>query len=89
MKSEAEAYQAIRRDWKRRLNNAQRAQNIHMWEAINGTKHPIIARFVAKSMGSSSFPKVDSEVCRKQAQFHQDKISMYQNWLNQYKVEVE
>jgi len=87
MKSEAQAYQAIRRDWKRRLNNAQRAQNIYMWEAINGTKHPTIVRFVAKSMGSSSFPKVDSEICRKQAQVHQDKISMYQNWLNQYKVD--
>lgn len=88
MKSEAEAYQAIRRDWKRRLNNAQRAQNIHMWEALNGDKHPIIARFVATCVGSYSFPKVDSEVCRQQAQLHQDKVSMYQIWLNQYKVEV-
>lgn len=89
-KSEAEAYQAIRRDWKRRIASAQRAQNMYVWEAINGTKHPAILKAVAYSTNRDPskvhFPLCSPASCMKEAQVHQDNISKYQNLLNYYKV---
>ena len=86
-KSEAQAYQHIRRAWKKRLSMAQRAQNIYMWEVINGTKHLAIVNAVARVMGHVNSPLFASNQSRNLAQKYQDDVSKYQNWLNQYKLE--
>ncbi len=91
--SEAQAYQAIRRDLKHRLNYSQRAQTIYMWEALNRTKHPNIVQSVAKSMGCDKcvihIPISAIDVCLREAAKHQTNASMYQNFLNQYKITEE
>jgi hypothetical protein len=88
--SEAQAYQAIRRDWKRRRNYAQRAQTYHQWEADTGTRHPVVVRAVAATMKCEpkfpSLSRISVESLLKQAHKHQNDVSLYAHLLNQYRV---
>ena len=88
--SEAQAYQAIRKDWKERYNRAQRSQEYYRWEADTGEKHPQIVRFVAAAMKIDHEPKFPKYLDRlelwSQAYKHRDDASRYAQLLNRYKV---
>jgi hypothetical protein len=90
--SEAQAYQAIRKDWKERYNRAQRSQTCYRWEADTGEKHPQIVRFVSAAMKidyTPKFPKLDIMELWRMVNIHQDDASKYAQWLNRYKVKRE
>jgi hypothetical protein len=88
-RSEAQAYQDIRKHWKERYNKAQRSQEYYRWEADTGEKHPQVARFVAAAMKidcEPKFPKLDNMELWKMVNKHRDNASKYAQLLNRYKV---
>lgn len=84
--SEAQAYQAIRREWKQKRNDAQRKQNYYMWQLEHKEVHPKIIREVSIIMGIDlkSMP-VDRNAATIM-QDYQDLVSTYSLLLNKYKV---
>jgi hypothetical protein len=90
MKSEAEAYQAIRRYYKKRRNSAQREQSYYMWPVHNdGERHPAILKMVSKIMPCTHLPLVKVDESLRQARKYQNIASECQQFLNRWKVEVE
>jgi hypothetical protein len=85
-RSEAEAYQAIRREWKHRRNSAQRDQTYWMWQVKNKEVHPHTRGIIAKIMQCllANMP-LDIDAQRKATQ-KQAEVSKYQHLLNRYKL---
>ena len=55
-KSEAQAFQAIRKEYKRRRNEAQRQQNHYDWSAKHGgQRHPYLLKMVSKIMKNHQY----------------------------------
>lgn len=88
MKSEAEAYQAIRRYYKKRRNSAQRDQNYYMWPVYHdGERHPSILKWLSKFFPCTHLPLVRVDESLRQARKCQDIASECQQFLNMWKVE--
>ena len=89
--SEAQAYQAIRKDWKHRRNVSQRQATIHQWELNAGEVHPNIRRriaFASKVDVSTIHMATNSpEVARESMLEAQYWVSRYQFMLDKFKVE--
>ena len=88
--SEAQAYQAIRRDWKRTRNNAQRVQNCLMWEHLHKEKHPEVLSNYEKMMKliGTIKPVINKDALR-QAWHQQGIVSEMDQLLNKYGVKYE
>lgn len=91
--SEAQAYQQIRRDWKKLRDREQHKLSRYQWEVDHRDKHPQIKRVVMEIMNiedskvSDFHMPVDSvERCQLKANMSALKISEYQRLLNKYKV---
>ena len=77
-KSEAEAYQAWRRNLKLRIRKLQQEQGDLMWQAINGEVHPRFKKYKYRPL-PTRYPK--TKACK-----IQDEISRLQCDLNRFKV---
>ena len=90
-KSEAEAYQAMRKEWKHRRNIAQREASIHQWELEHGEVHPQVRRMVAhvSHITDVHMPINRPEVARAAMKECQYWVGRYQFMLNKFKVKDE
>lgn len=88
MKSEAQAYQAIRKYWKILRNSAQRQASLYDWEAEHQEAHPRIqqAANALTGMDVVVMPILRPENARLEARRCKGKVSLYQCLLNGYKV---
>ena len=87
-RSEAQAYQAIRRYYKRKRDRAQRDQNEYMWSVNhNGERHPKIVKQIQKIIPNVYLPLSREETSLRQAYKHQVIASECQQFLNRFKVE--
>ena len=87
-KSEAQAYQAIRRAWKHKRNEAQRAQTLSQWQVDRQEVHPMIRRIVARVMHKDIayvHMPLDARAAY-EARRNRRNVGMYQDFLNVYKV---
>lgn len=87
--SEAQAYQAIRREWKQKRNEAQRKQNYYMWQVENREVHPKIIREVSRIMGVDLKTMPVDRNAAALMQDYQDLVSDYSLLLNKYKVDPQ
>ena len=88
-KSEAQAFQAIRRDWKRKRNEAQRAQTMYQWQIEHEEVHPYIRKFIASVMNRDwrrVHMPLDS-MAKIEMRREQREAGKYQYLLNRYKIE--
>lgn len=89
-KSEAQAYQAIRRYYKKRRNMAQRDQSYYMWSVNNdGERHPAIVKMVSKIIPCTHLPLVNVDEALRQAYKYQSVASECQEFLNKWRVEIK
>ena len=89
-KSEAQAYQNIRREWKRARNNAQRSQNCLMWEHLHKEKHPkVFSHYerIMKLVGTVK-PVINKDALR-WAWHQQSIVSEMALLLNKYGTQYE
>ena len=85
--SEAQAYQAIRRDIKKKRDRAQRHQNEYMWTIENGgERHPNLYKFIKRFNQTSKLPLLPPDVAIKQACKYQSIVAECQMFLNTYRV---
>ena len=87
--SEAQAYQAIRRTWKKKRNSAQRKQVLFNWQVLNKEAHPMIRKAIAKITGQDyRSVRMPIDTLAEQIMYKsQSDASFYQLLLNQFRVE--
>ena len=91
-KSEAEAYQSVRKHWKTLRNHAQRRASMHQWEAEHQDKHPQIKQMVMElvaAKGSTEdfhMPIERLHIAEAAMRDAHDLVSTYQHLLNNFKV---
>ena len=90
--SEAQAYQAIRREWKLKLERSQRAVSLSQWELHNQDVHPQIKRITMSTLKVSTpiedfhMPVLRPETLKRTILNLRLRISKYQLLLNKYKI---
>lgn len=88
-KSEAQAYQAVRKHWKYYRNEAQREASYYQWQVEHQDVHPQIKNIIA-SICHINPEKVrmplDTRAASKMRDA-QDKVGRYQELLNRFKLD--
>lgn len=87
-KSEAQAFQAIRKHWKHFRNEAQREASYYQWQVEHQDVHPqvknIVAAIIHKNPDTFHMP-LDGDSSRKMHDA-QRKVGRYQELLNRFKL---
>lgn len=87
-KSEAQAYQAIRRDIKKRIKSSQRSLTYAKWALDNnGEEHPRLIRpLMSKNIKHYNLPKISEKDSEKRILDESCNIGNLQIFLDRYKV---
>jgi hypothetical protein len=86
-KSEAQAFQAIRKYMKEKRNSSQRYQNEYVWTIKNsGKRHPTLFKLVSKYDKTANLPLLPIDIAEHQAEKYQNMVSECQLFLNRFRT---